>query len=128
MARRIRWPPEQRPWAATGWPLEVIDLDAEPPLPELAQALELAAAAGSRLARQAVAAAEEGRQAARNTRIFVRGSVGHTDGENVIGGWQEGQGCTWNAALRRRWPRWRCNRPIEAAVADAQTILGLSLR
>ena len=122
-----------------GWPLEVIDLDAEPPLPgALAQLLELAADQRPEvaLARQAVAAAEEGRQAARGEflpRIFVRGSVGHTDGENVIGGWQEGAGLHVEAPLYAGGGHVGALRAaqadIEAAVADAQIILdGVSLQ
>jgi outer membrane protein TolC len=82
------------------------------------------------LARQAVLAAEEGRQAARGEflpRIFVRGSVGRTDGENVITGWQEGAGLHLEAPLyaggRHRGALRSAEADIEAALADAQTIL-----
>jgi outer membrane protein TolC len=116
-----------------GWPLEVIDLEIQPPLPgALAQLLE--AAAGQRpevsLAQQAVLAAEEGRQAARGEflpRIFVRGSVGRTDGDNVVTGWQEGAGLHVEAPLyaggRHRGALRSAEADIEAALADAQTIL-----
>jgi outer membrane protein len=116
-----------------GLPLEVIDLKAEPALPgALAQLLELAAAQRPEvgLARQAVAAAQEGWQAARGDflpRIFVRGAAGHTDGQNVITGWQEGAGLHVVAPLyaggRHRGQLRSAQADIEAALADAQTIL-----
>jgi outer membrane protein TolC len=116
-----------------GLPLEVIDLETEPPLPgALAYLLELAA--GQRpeigLAREAVAAAQEGRQAVRGEflpRIFVRAVAGHTDGQNVITGWQEGAGLHVEAPLyaggRHRGELRSAEADIEAALADAQTIL-----
>src|SRR5262249_44828115 len=82
----------------SAWPLEVVDLEAEPPLPgALAHLLEQAAAGRPEVAvaRQEAAAAQEGRVAAHGEflpRIFVRAAVGHTDGENVVTGWQEGVG------------------------------------
>jgi outer membrane protein TolC len=116
-----------------GLPLEVIDLDAEPPLPgALAQLLKLAAAERPEvgLAREAVAAAKAGRQATRGEllpRIYVRGSAGHTDGQNVITGWQEGAGLHVEAPLyaggRHRGELRSAEAEIEAAIADAQTIL-----
>jgi outer membrane protein len=116
-----------------GWPLEVLDLEAQPPLPgELADLLEQAAAGRPEVgvARQAVAAAQEGRQAARGEflpRIFVRGSAGHTDGQNVITGWQEGAGLHLEAPLyaggRHRGELHSAEADVEAAVADAQSIL-----
>jgi outer membrane protein TolC len=116
-----------------GLPVEVIDLDAEPPLPgTLAHLLELAA--GQRpevgVAQQAVAAAEEGRDAARGEflpRIFIRASAGHTDGQNVITGWQEGAGLHLQAPLyaggRHLGDLRSAEADIQAAVADAQAIL-----
>jgi outer membrane protein len=116
-----------------GWPLEVIDLEVQPPLPgPLADLLERAAAQRPEvgLARQAVAAAQEGRQAARAEflpRIFVRAVAGHTDGENVITGWQEGAGLHVEAPLyaggRHRGELRAAEADVEAAVADAQAIL-----
>jgi outer membrane protein TolC len=116
-----------------GWPLEVIDLDEQPPLPgALADLLERAAVERPEvaLARQAVAAAQELRQAARAEflpRIFVRAVAGHTDGQNVITGWQEGAGLHVEAPLyaggRHRGELRSADADIEAAVADAQTIL-----
>ncbi len=115
------------------WPLEVIDLETQPPLPgALAQLLDQAAAQRPEvgLARQQAAAAEGGRQAAKAEflpRIFVRGSVGHTDGEGVITGWQEGAGLHLEAPLytggQNRGELRAADAEIEAAVADAQAIL-----
>jgi outer membrane protein TolC len=114
-------------------PLEVIDLEVQPPLPGALADL-LAQAASQRpevgLARQVVAAAQEGWQAARAEflpRIFVRADAGHTDGQNVITGWQEGAGLHVQAPLyaggRHRGELRSAEADIEAAVADAQTIL-----
>jgi outer membrane protein TolC len=116
-----------------GLPLEVIDLEVQPPLPgALAMLLEQAAAQRPEvgLARQAAAAAQEGRQAARAEflpRIFVRAVAGHTDGQNVITGWQEGAGLHVEAPLyaggRHRGELRAANAEVEAALADAQAIL-----
>jgi len=116
-----------------GWPLEVIDLDVQPPLPgALAPLLEQAAAQRPEvgLAQQAVAAAQEVRKAAHAEflpRIFVRAVAGHTDGDNVITGWQEGAGLHVEAPLyaggRHLGDLRSAEADIEAAVADAQTIL-----
>jgi outer membrane protein TolC len=105
----------------------------QPPLPEaLAGLLEQAAARRPEvdLARQAVAAAHEGRQAAGAQflpRIFVRAAAGHTDGENVITGWQEGAGLHVDAPLyaggRHKGELRSAEADIESALADAQTIL-----
>jgi outer membrane protein TolC len=117
----------------TAWPLEVLDLDVQPPLPGLlAELLEQAATRRPEvaLAREAVAAAQEGRLAARGEflpRIFVRGAAGHTEGQNVITGWQEGAGLHLEAPLyaggRHRGELRSALADIEAALADAQTIL-----
>jgi outer membrane protein len=116
-----------------GLPLEVIDLEEQPPLPgALAHLLEVAAAQRPEVdvARLAVAAAQEGRQAARGEflpRIFVRAAAGHTDGQNVITGWQEGVGLHVDAPLyaggRHRGELRAAEADIEAALADAQAIL-----
>jgi len=116
-----------------GLPLEVIDLEVQPPLPgALPQLLELAAAQRPEigLARQAAAAAQEGRQAAAAEflpRIYVRAAEGHTDGENVITGWQEGAGLHLEVPLysggRHTGELHSAEADIEAAVADAQAIL-----
>jgi outer membrane protein TolC len=125
-----------------GLPLEVVDLaggadlksvQPPPPLPRpLAELLEQAAALRPEvaLARQAVAAAQEGWQAAKGEflpRVFVRAAAGHTDGQNVITGWQEGAGLHVEAPLyaggRHRGELRSAEADIEAAVADAQSIL-----
>jgi len=98
----------------------------------LAHLLELAAAQRPEVgvARQAVAAAQEGREAARAEflpRIFVRASVGRTDGQNVVTGWQEGAGLHLEAPLYAGgWHRGAlrsAEAEVEAALADAQVIL-----
>jgi len=80
-------------------PLLVLDLDLPPPerLPSLAESLQIAAAhrPESGLARQAVAAAQEGVATAKAEflpRFFVRASTGRADGENIQTGWQAGAG------------------------------------
>jgi outer membrane protein len=114
-------------------PLEVIDLETMPSLPPgLAQLLEQAAVQRPEvaLARQEVVAAEESRQAARAgflPRVYVRAAAGHTDGQNVITGWQEGAGLHIEAPLyaggRHRGELRSADADVEAAVADAQAIL-----
>jgi outer membrane protein len=116
-----------------GLPLEVVDVEAEPPLPgALASLLELAADQRPEvsLARQAVAVAQAGQQAAEGEflpRIFIRTSAGRTDGENVITGWQEGAGLHVESPLyaggRHRGELRSADADIEAALADAQVIL-----
>ena len=91
-----------------GWPLEVLDLNAEPPLPgALASLLELAVDQRPEVgvARQAAAAGQAGREAARGEflpRVFVRASVGNTSGQNVETGWQTARR---TGPARRRWHR-----------------------
>jgi outer membrane protein TolC len=123
-------------------PLDVIDTEdgtalqlvpPQSPLPRaLAELLEQAAALRPEiaLARQAVVAAHEGRQAARAEflpRIYARAAAGHTDGKNVITGWQEGAGLHLESPLyaggRHRGELRSADAEIEAAIADAQTIL-----
>jgi outer membrane protein TolC len=98
----------------------------------LACLLELAAAQRPEVgaARQAVAAAQSGREAARGEslpRVFVRASAGRTDGENVVSGWQEGAGLHVQAPLfaggRHRGELRSAEADIESAIADAQAIL-----
>jgi outer membrane protein TolC len=121
------------------WPLEVVDLEVQPPLPgSLADLLERAAAQRPEvaLAQLAVVAAQEGRRAARAEflpRIYVRAAVGHTDGENVITGWQEGAGLHVDIPLytggRHRGELRSAEADIEAALGEAQSILdGISLQ
>jgi outer membrane protein TolC len=114
-------------------PLEVVDLELQPPLPgALADLLEESAARRPEVgvARQAVTAAQEGRQAAKAEflpRIFVRAAAGHTDGQNVITGWQEGAGLHVDAPLysggKHRGELREADADIQAALADAQNIL-----
>jgi outer membrane protein len=122
-----------------GLPLEVVDLELQPPLPgALAELLEQAASQRPEVtvARQAVGAAQEGRQAARGEflpRIFVRAAAGHTDGQNVLTGWQEGTGLHVEAPLytggRHLGDLRAADAEIEASLADAQAILdGISLQ
>lgn len=116
-----------------GWPLEVIDLDEQPPLPgALAELLERAAVQRPEVAvgRQAVVAAQAGRQVSRAEflpQIFVRAAAGHTDGQNVITGWQEGVGLHVVAPLyaggRHLGDLRSADAEVEAAIADAQAIL-----
>ncbi len=122
-----------------GWPLEVVDMESQPPIPgSLADLLDIAAGLRPEvaLARQAVMAAQEGREAAKGEflpRIFARAAAGHTDGENVITGWQEGVGLHIDMPLyaggRHRGELRSADADIEAALADAQTLLdGISLQ
>jgi outer membrane protein len=114
-------------------PLEVIDLEVQPPLPgALDDLLEDAAVRRPEvgLAREEVAAAQERWQAARAEflpRIFVRAVAGHADGQNVITGWQEGAGLHVEAPLyaggRHIGELRSAQADIDAAVADAQAIL-----
>ncbi len=114
-------------------PLEVMDLELQPPLPgALADLLEQSAAQRPEVAvaRQTVTAAQEGRQAAKAEflpRIFVRAAAGHTDGQNVLTGWQEGAGLHVDAPLysggRHRGELREADADIQAALADAQNIL-----
>ena len=114
-------------------PMEVIDLDLQPPLlGQLPQMLEVAANQRPEVgvARQAVMAAQDGWQAARGAflpRIFVRGSGGRTDGDKVITGWQEGAGLHIETPIysggKNPGQLRTAQAEIEAATADAQTIL-----
>jgi len=116
-----------------GWPLEVIDLEIDPPMPgSLAERLELAAVQRPEigLVRQAVQAAQQSWKSARGElfpRIFVRASAGRTDGDNVITGWQEGAGLHLETPLysggRHPGEVRSAEAEVEAALADAQTVL-----
>ena len=88
------------------------------------------AAAEDGVARQAVAVGQAGREAVRGEflpRVFVRASVGRTDGQNVITGWHEAAGLHVEAPLyasgRHRGELRAAEAEIEAALAEAQTIL-----
>jgi outer membrane protein len=120
-------------------PVQVFDMDADPPLPgALAHVLELAADQRPEvsLARQAVAGAEAGRQSAQGEflpQIFVRGSAGRIDGENVVTGWQEGAGLHLISPVyaggKHRGELRSAEADVQAALADAQTILdGISFQ
>jgi len=114
-------------------PIEVVDMDTEPPLPgTLSDLLEVAAANRPEigLAQKTVAAAQEGWQASRGEflpKIFARGSVGRTDAENVVTGWQEGAGLHLETPLysggRHQGALRSAEAEIRQAVADAQSIL-----
>ncbi len=116
-----------------GWPLEVVDIESQSPFSgPLAQLLEIAARQRPEVAeaQQTVAAAQEGRQAARGEflpRIFARAAAGHTDGDNVITGWQEGAGLHVDMPLyaggRHRGELRAADADIEAALANIQSIL-----
>jgi outer membrane protein TolC len=116
-----------------GWPLEVVDMESQPPFfGALAELLEVAARQRPEVAvaQQTVAAAQEGRQAARGEflpRIFLRAAEGHTDGENVITGWQEGVGLHVDMPLyaggKHRGELRSAEADIEAALANTQSIL-----
>jgi outer membrane protein len=115
------------------WPLEVIDLETQPPLPgALFDLLQRAAIQRPEvgLAQQAVAAAQAGWQAARGEflpKIFARAALGDTLGDNVVTGFQEGVGLHLDAPLyaggRHRGELQSADADIEAARADAQRIL-----
>jgi outer membrane protein len=116
-----------------GWPLEVVDVNLEPPMPQsLAKLLEIAATQRPEigLVRHTVEAAQQGWKAARGEllpRIYVRGSAGHTDGENVITGWQEGAGLHLETPLysggRYTGGVRSAQAEVDAAIADAQVVL-----
>jgi outer membrane protein TolC len=117
-----------------GLPLQVLDLDAPSPeaQPALADYLEKAAVQRPEVGftRETITAAQEGQIAARAEllpRIFVRGTVGYVEGENVLKGWQEGAGLHIQQALfgggRRLGELHAAEADVAAAFADAQTIL-----
>jgi len=83
-----------------------------------------------RLVRQMAVAAQEASQVARAEflpRISVRASVGRTDGEHVITGWQEGAGLHLEVPLytggRHRGELHSAEAEVDASIADAQVIL-----
>lgn len=114
-------------------PLEVVELEMQPPLPgTLAELLSEAAAMRPevRIAQQAVAAAQAGRSAAQADflpEVFVRAAAGRVDGEYVVTGWQEGVGLHLISPLydggQRRGELRSADADVQAAFADAQTIL-----
>jgi outer membrane protein len=114
-------------------PVNVVELEMQPPLPgTLAELLSEAAAMRPevRIAQQAVAAAQAGRSAAQADflpEVFVRAAAGHVDGEYVVTGWQEGAGLHLVTPLydggQRRGELRSADADVQAAFADAQTIL-----
>jgi len=119
-------------------PLQVLDLESPPCVHlVLAECLEKAASLRPEigLARQALVAAQEGREAVSAEfmpRIYARASAGRVDGINVLTGWMEGAG------LHIEMPLYTGGRlsgnlkvaeaDVLAALADAQAILdGISL-
>jgi outer membrane protein len=117
----------------TAWPLEVLDLELlPPPPPGLAVCLERAAEQRPEVAwaRQAVAAASAGRDAAQAEflpRIYARASLGRVDGINVQTGWQEGAGLHIDIPLftggRHSGELRSADAEVATAVATTQTIL-----
>jgi outer membrane protein TolC len=114
-------------------PLDIVDLEMEPPLPgSLTHLMEMAAAQRVEVgvARLALEIAQHGREAARGEflpRVYVQGSVGGTEGENVITGMQEGAGLHVESPLyaggKHRGELRSAEAEIEAALADAQSVL-----
>jgi len=82
------------------------------------------------VARDRVASAQYGRQAARGEflpRISLRGSIGRVDGVNVENGWQEGAAIHIDMPIysggQRRGDLRAAEADIQQAVADAQSLL-----
>jgi outer membrane protein len=114
-------------------PLEVLELEMQPPLPGSLSDLLMEAAAlrpEVRIAQQTVAAAEQGRRVAEADflpEVFARAAAGHTGGEYVVTGWQQGAGLHINSPLydggKRRGKLQSASAEVDAAIADAQNIL-----
>ncbi|MGD9633073.1 MAG: TolC family protein, partial [Pirellulales bacterium] len=114
-------------------PVEVVELELQPPLPgTLADLLSEAAATRPevRVAQQSIAAAEEGRRVAQADflpKVFARAAAGRTDGEFVVTGWQQGAGLHIVSPLydggKRRGDLRAADGDVQSAVADAQAIL-----
>jgi outer membrane protein TolC len=111
----------------------VIDWKSQPPFElSLVQCLEMAAARRPDIgvAREAVAAAQSGRQATAaefRPRVYVLGLAGAVSGANVASGSQEGAGLHIDFPLytggRRRGELRAADAEVQQAVADARTIL-----
>jgi outer membrane protein TolC len=118
-----------------GLPLVVMDLGPQSALPgELADYLETAATERPEvgLARQSVAAAQEGREAAQAEfmpRIFVRSSAGYGVGNNILNGALNGAGLHMEMPLYTggalRGGLRVANAEVQGALAEAQDILNL---
>ena len=114
-------------------PLDVVELEMQPPLPgSLADLLAEAASLRPevRIAQQSVAAAQEGRRVAQADflpEVFVRAAAGHVDGQYVVTGWQQGAGLHLVSPLydggKRRGELRSADADVQAAFADAQNIL-----
>jgi outer membrane protein TolC len=119
----------------SGMPLVVTDIKPSPAAPgALTDYLEAAATERPEvgLARQLVAAAQEGREVARAgflPRIFVRSTVGYGAGNNVLNGSLDGAGLHVETPLYTggalRGGLRAANADVESAIADAQDILNL---
>ena len=118
-----------------GLPLMVVDLEPLSASPgALADYLETAVTERPEvdLARQLVAAAQEGREVARSEflpRIFVRSSAGYGEGNNILNGALDGAGLHVETPLYTggalRGGLRAANADVEGALADAQDILNL---
>jgi len=115
-------------------PLEVFEVDLPSLESDLSLSKSLAIAAELRpeiqFAREAVVAAQEGvaaAEAAFRPNIFVRGSTGLVDGNNVLTGWQNGIGLHLVMPLytggRLTGDLHAAKAEVSAAVADAEVIL-----
>jgi outer membrane protein TolC len=120
-------------------PVTVIDWNAQPPLDQsLVQCLEIAAARRPEIgvAREAVAAAQSGREATAAEylpRVYTLASIGAIGGANIVTGVQEGAGLRIDLPLytggRRRGELRTADAEIRQAVADARSILdGVTLQ
>lgn len=113
--------------------LSVVELELQPPLPgSLADLLSEAAAMRPevRVAQQSVAAAQEGRRVAEADflpEVFARAAAGHTDGQYVVTGWQQGAGLHIVSPIydggKRRGELRAAEGEVQSALADAQSIL-----
>jgi outer membrane protein len=114
-------------------PLSLVDLDAQPSFDQsLVECLQIAAYQRREvaIAREAVAAAQQGYNAAKAEnlpQLYIRGSLGRVDGQNVANGFQEGAGIHLDQSLysggRRRGTQYSAAAEIDLAVAEAQSVL-----
>lgn len=114
-------------------PLTLVEPRLRPPLPpSLKDCLEIAAVRRPEIGvvQNAVAAARSGREAAAaeyRPRIYVRGSVGYVDGNNILKGFQEGVGLHLDQPIyqggRRAGELHAAEAEILAASANAQAML-----
>jgi outer membrane protein TolC len=122
-----------------GLPLTVVGWASQPPLDlSLVQCLEIAAERRPEIgvAREAVAAAESGRQAtaaAFKPRVYVLASAGAIGGSNIATGGQEGAGLHIDLPVftggRRQGALRAADAEVRQAVADARSILnGVTLQ